>query len=146
MDDRNEILANAWSKLAPLLTLPSNDEELREMNRRANAILEEIDYDVSHPLYGLFELQCELIRGYERKRFPEPDIDPVDCLRYLMEEHGLKQKDLVDIGLGARSTVSNILAGRRALSKKQIHILAEYFKCSPAVFFPSSAEVGESSA
>jgi HTH-type transcriptional regulator/antitoxin HigA len=146
MKYENEILKDAWIKLAPVLTPPSNDEELRKTRSFADSILEDTGGDVSHPLYGLFLFLCDIIEAYERERFPEPAADPVDCLRYLMEEHGLKQKDLVDIGLGATSTVSNILAGRRALSKKQINVLANHFGCSPAVFFPSSPSAKETNA
>ncbi len=49
-----------------------------------------------------------------------------------MEEHGLKQKDLTE--LGSPGVVSEILSGKRELNKRQIKSLSERFKCNPAIF------------
>ena len=49
-----------------------------------------------------------------------------------MEEHGIKQSDLTEIG--SQGVVSEILSGRRQLNVRQIKLLSERFKVSPAVF------------
>jgi HTH-type transcriptional regulator/antitoxin HigA len=51
-----------------------------------------------------------------------------------MEEHNLRQKDLVDV-FGTESIVSDVLNGKRELNKEHIRRLSERFKVSPAVFF-----------
>jgi HTH-type transcriptional regulator/antitoxin HigA len=54
-------------------------------------------------------------------------------LRYLMEQRGLRQADLVPV-LGSRSQVSDAVTGRRAISKAQAKKLAAYFHTSPDLF------------
>lgn len=130
-------MKESWAVLKSVLTPPSNDEELDRMVEFSDSILEETSGDASHPLHGLFLRVCDAIEEYEKDRFPEPEVDPIDRLKYLMADRGLRQKDLVEIGVGNRSTVSNLLAGRRTLSMRQIRLLADFFQCSPAVFFPS---------
>ena len=49
-----------------------------------------------------------------------------------MEEHGLTQSDLAEIG--SQGVVSEILSGKRELNVRQIRALAERFHVSPAVF------------
>jgi HTH-type transcriptional regulator/antitoxin HigA len=53
-------------------------------------------------------------------------------LRFLMEEHSLKQSDLPEIG--SQSLVSEILSGKRELNVRQIRALAKRFGVSPAAF------------
>ncbi|MBL8080239.1 MAG: helix-turn-helix domain-containing protein [Anaerolineales bacterium] len=53
-------------------------------------------------------------------------------LRFLMDEHGLSQSDLPEVG--SQGVVSEILNGRRELNVRQIRSLAERFKVSSAVF------------
>lgn len=100
--------------------------------------MDETGGDQNHPLYGLLELVGNLIGDYEDEHFPEPVVDPLDCLKHLMEEHRLRQRDLVQIGVGSRGVVSELLSGKRDFTKRQIAILSDYFSCSPAVFFPNS--------
>ena len=77
-----------------------------------------------------------LVEIYEREHFEIQDIHGVEMLRALMEIHDLKQKDLVS-ALGTRSIVSEVLAGKRDLSKQAIFNLALLFQVSPALFFPA---------
>jgi HTH-type transcriptional regulator/antitoxin HigA len=55
-------------------------------------------------------------------------------IRHLMDVNGLRQKDLVDV-FGTESIVSDVLSGRRDLTKDHIKRLSERFSVSPAVFF-----------
>jgi HTH-type transcriptional regulator/antitoxin HigA len=50
-----------------------------------------------------------------------------------MNEHGLRQSDLPEIG--SQGVVSEILSGKRELNTRQIRVLAARFSVSPAVFF-----------
>ena len=61
-----------------------------------------------------------------------PKACGVEVLRYLMEEHGLRQADLPEIG--SQGVVSEILSGKRELNLRQIRELAKRFHVSPAVF------------
>lgn len=77
-----------------------------------------------------------LISNYEQQQQDLiPDIYGVELLKVLIEEHNLKQKDLVPI-FKTESIVSDILKGKRQLTNRHIQELAEFFHLSPAVFFP----------
>jgi len=51
-----------------------------------------------------------------------------------MDQHSLRQKDLVDV-FGTPSIVSEILSGKRELNKEHIKRLSERFHVSPELFF-----------
>jgi HTH-type transcriptional regulator / antitoxin HigA len=78
-----------------------------------------------------------LIHEYEEKQDLIPDIYGVELLKVLIEETNLKQKDLVSI-FKTESIVSEILKGKRKLTVEHIQKLGEFFKISPAVFFPAN--------
>jgi HTH-type transcriptional regulator/antitoxin HigA len=82
------------------------------------------------------ELLTVLIERYEEKRFALPDASPADVLRFLLSQHGLKQRDIA-AELGGESVVSEVLSGRRRLNASHIEQLSKRFHVSPAVFFPS---------
>jgi HTH-type transcriptional regulator/antitoxin HigA len=56
----------------------------------------------------------------------------LDVLKALMDEHGLSQRDLPEIG--SQGVVSEILRGKRTLNVRQVAALAKRFAVSPAVF------------
>ena len=80
------------------------------------------------------ELLMLLIERYEAKRYPVPDADPVDVLRFLLERNGLSQRD-IRRELGSESTVSLVLSGKRRLNRDHIERLSRRFHVSPSVFF-----------
>ena len=82
----------------------------------------------------LAELLTLLIEDFEEKRYPWPRAKPLEVLRFLMDQHGLKQKDLVDV-FGTPSIVSEVLSGKRELNKDHIKRLSERFHVSPELFF-----------
>lgn len=77
-----------------------------------------------------------IIYEHEEKNVKIPDIHGVDLLNILIEEWGLKQKELIPI-FKTESIVSAILNGHRQLTVEHIQKLAELFHVSPAVFFPA---------
>ncbi|PMB51641.1 transcriptional regulator [Fischerella thermalis CCMEE 5201] len=78
-----------------------------------------------------------LIYEYESKQELVPDIYGVELLKVLMTEMNLKQKDLVPI-FKTESIVSDVLKGKRKLTVEHIQKLGNFFKVSPAVFFPEN--------
>ncbi|KTS19467.1 transcriptional regulator [Methylobacterium indicum] len=89
--------------------------------------------DEGHALAPLLGLLGEVIAAYEDATSPPPDAAPAEVLRLLMEQHGLKQGDLPEIG--SQGVVSELLSGKRELNKHQIARLSERFGVSPATFF-----------
>ena len=83
----------------------------------------------------LAELLTLLIEQFEEERYalPRPS-GPVDILRHLMESNGLRQVDMLGV-FGTASVVSEVLKGKRELSKTHIAKLSARFHLSPALFF-----------
>jgi HTH-type transcriptional regulator / antitoxin HigA len=80
------------------------------------------------------DLLTLLIEDFEERRYRLPRATPLQALAFLMEQHGLKQKHLTDI-FGARSVVSEVMSGKRELTKEQIRGLSRRFHVSPEIFF-----------
>lgn len=82
----------------------------------------------------LAELLTLLIEDFEERQYQFPQTKPLDVLNFLMDQHGLRQKDLVDV-FGTPSIVSEVLSGKRELNKEHIKRLSERFHVSPELFF-----------
>jgi len=80
------------------------------------------------------ELLTLLIERYEDEHYSVPDASPADVLRFLIEQNGLRQRDLIP-EFGNEAMVSLILSGKRRLTCDHIARLSERFHVSPAVFF-----------
>ena len=70
------------------------------------------------------ELLAKLVEDYEKARFQFRRPDPIEAIRFRMEEQGLRQKDLASL-LGGRNRVSEVLAGKRPLTVAAIRALSE---------------------
>jgi HTH-type transcriptional regulator/antitoxin HigA len=124
-------LQQHWTAISPLLSL-RNEQEYDRAVERLNRLLDEVGTDEQHPLYTLLDTLGTLIHAYEEEHHPIPECSGVDVLRFLMEEHGLTQSDLPEIG--SQGVVSEILRGKRELNVRQIRALAKRFHVSPGVF------------
>ncbi len=82
----------------------------------------------------LADLLTLLIEDFEEKQYQLPRAEPLEVLRFLMDQHSLKQKELVDV-FGTPSIVSEVLSGKRELNKEHIKRLSERFNVSPELFF-----------
>jgi HTH-type transcriptional regulator/antitoxin HigA len=78
----------------------------------------------------------QFVEDYEEShhRIEVSDLKPLDALKYLMKENDMTPADLGRL-LGNRSLASQILHGKRSLSKTHIRILASRFKVEPGLFF-----------
>ncbi|HMS43250.1 MAG TPA: helix-turn-helix domain-containing protein [Pyrinomonadaceae bacterium] len=75
----------------------------------------------------LFHLLADLLEDYGKKVSGEiPPITPRELLSVLMKDNGLKQTDLAGI-FGTQSIVSEVLNGKREITKSQAKALAEKF-------------------
>jgi len=120
-----------WATIRPILTI-RNEREYDTAVKRLNDLLDEIGTNERHPLYGLLDTLGTLIHAYEEKHHPMPESNSVDMLRYFLEERGLNQSDLPEIG--SQGVVSEVLSGKRELNVRQVRALARRFHVSPAVF------------
>lgn len=124
-------LQTHWTNIAPLLTI-RNEREYNGAVKRLNELLDEIGDNEKHPLYTLLDTLGTIIHVYEEEHYPIPEATGTEVLRFLMDEHGLSQSDLPEVG--SQGVVSEILNGRRELNVRQIRSLAEKFKVSSAAF------------
>src|SRR5262245_8440282 len=124
-------LQQHWTAISPLLSLRDEQAYDRAVER-LNRLLDEVGTNEPHPLYTLLDTLGTLIHAYEEEHHPIPDCSGVDVLRFLMDEHGLTQSDLPEVG--SQGVVSEILRGKRELNVRQIRALAKRFHVSPGVF------------
>jgi HTH-type transcriptional regulator/antitoxin HigA len=82
---------------------------------------------------ALLELMCQLVEAYEARHYPIEKAEPHEVLQHLMEERGLRQSDLLPI-FGSRGYVSDIVNGKRGISKQHAKALGKLFHVSPEVF------------
>lgn len=81
---------------------------------------------------SLAELLTVLIENFER-RYDLGHADPLDALKSLMEDRGFRQRDLISI-FGSSSVASDVLGGKREISKQHARRLAEFFSVPVGIF------------
>ena len=127
-------LLPAWEQFRAATDIaPIRDEaHYARMTKMLVALLDETKGDELHPAMGLVDIVGDLIEDYESEHHPLPDATGVQALKFLMEQHGLKQSDLSEIG--SQGVVSEILTGKRGLNIRQVRALSERFGVSVATF------------
>ena len=98
-----------------------------------NSLLDVVGDDEEHELADLLDLVGQLVQDYENTHHVIPDALPHEVLRFLMDQHDLKQHDLA-IEIGGQSVVSDILNGNRKINARQAKALAVRFKISAVTF------------
>ena len=82
---------------------------------------------------ALLSLMVYLIEGFEREFYQSKEATPHEVLRELMAARGIKQSDLWKL-FGSKGVASEVINGKRGLSKAQAKALAEFFHVSAEVF------------
>jgi HTH-type transcriptional regulator/antitoxin HigA len=134
MENMNVIaqdIQSHWRIVQPIFSV-RDENEYDKAVETLNALIDEVGTDEEHPLYELLDTLGTVIHAYEEKHYPVPECSGVEALKFLMEEHQLEPIDLPN--LGSPDIVLEILNGKRDLTVKHIHVLAERFQVSPAVF------------
>lgn len=80
------------------------------------------------------ELLTLLIEKWDADHSMLPEVNPIELLHSLMNDHNLKAKDLVGILGVSKGLISDILNCKKGLSKDNIRILSQYFKVSQEAF------------
>jgi len=109
-----------------------------EENERALAIVESLmekgEKNLTPEEGELLDLLVNLIRDYEATAYPPRERSkPHEMVAFLLEQRGLAPKDLWPV-LGSKSRVSEILAGKRSISKDQAKKLAGFFHVGADLF------------
>lgn len=77
------------------------------------------------PVGEELELLSLLVEKYEQEHYPVDAPDPIEAIKFRMDQMDLKQVDLAPL-LGGKTRVSEILNGKRALTLKMIVLLNRY--------------------
>ncbi len=131
-------LASHWVALQETMGLGrpvADDGEYERALAVVDALVDATDGDEMHPLWRLIAVAGDRVRAYENRANPWPDrSSPASVLASLMQEHGLRQQDLPEVG--SQGVVSEILAGKRQLTTRQVAVLAKRFSVPAEVFLP----------
>ena len=128
-------IVRAWGVLHNAIGLSDgirDEEQYRRLADFAESLADTLPDDAGDPLWGLVEIIAGQIGEYESRHHPMPEASGIDVLRFMMEEHKLRQSDLPEIG--SHGVVSKILSGKRELNLRQVRALSARFGVSPAVF------------
>lgn len=98
-----------------------------------NELVDEIGDRESHALMGLLDIVSNFVRDYEERGMEFPDPEPHAVLRFFMDQHHLREADLVNI-FGSDSNVRDVLNGKREIDASRARALAARFHVSAAVF------------
>ena len=124
-------LETSWSVIAPILTIQTEEDYLRNVEQ-LNFLIDTVGTNEKHPLYSLLDTLGVLVEAYEDQYVPMPEVSGVEVLKHFMDEFDLTQSDFPEVG--SQGVVSEILNGKRELNLRQIKALGERFHVSPAVF------------
>lgn len=114
-----------WRYVAPLLNKPSDRQSYEALVAALDEVLAMTGDDEDHPLMALVHHMGDQVMAYEAEQSPLKEIGGVQFLRHLMEDRGLGQGDLPEVG--NQSVVSMILNGKRQLNIRQLKALSERF-------------------
>ena len=81
----------------------------------------------------VLQLLVTLIEQYENKVYQMKAVTPLDILHELMSVRQLKQKDIVEI-FGSKGITSEVINGKRSISKNQAKALGDFFHVSYSLF------------
>ena len=82
---------------------------------------------------ALLDLLVILIEKFEQEYYQHKGSTPQSILQHLMEARDISQSELADI-IGSKGVTSEILNGKRSISKKLAKVLGEFFHVSPELF------------
>ncbi len=121
-----------------LETLPSvitNDQELEQMTEEVDRLMTKgiKNGDLSPEEDSLLELLSVLIESYEDVHYPIPEVSANDTLKFFMADRGIKQSDLLPV-FGSSGITSEVVNGKRSISKAQAKKLAAFFNVSVELF------------
>ena len=100
-----------------------HDTEHREALAELNRLLV-LDPADGTPEADELDLLALTVESYEKERFPIASPDPVEAIRFRMDQAGLAQRDLTPY-IGSKSKVSEVLSGKRSLTLSMIRALHE---------------------
>jgi HTH-type transcriptional regulator / antitoxin HigA len=104
--------------------------------QRLLALTESLHFNKNRTLEEkkIYKLLVTLIEIYESQQYSIPASTPQEILQHIMESSGLRQTEIAEIIGASSGVVSQIVNGKRAISKAQAKALGQQFKVSPSLF------------
>jgi len=135
--EKNEIkrTIKVWPTVSKVVSTIHTERQYKRAVKMLDQLIDEVNENSDPVKESLIDTLGTLIRDYEDRNVEEPSGDPIGVLKYLLEEHGLTQTDLRE--LGSQGVVSEILNGKRQLNLRQVIALSKRFSVSPSVFIES---------
>ena len=129
-----QAILRAWMSFKQLVGVTSvrTKKDYAQARATIDALLDEVGDNENHPLADVLDYLADQVKAYEDENFQIPEAEPNEVLRFLMEQHGLKQEDLGDCA--PQSRISDILSGKRSISKEIAKRLAHRFHVRADVF------------
>lgn len=109
------------------------EQEYDRMVRAVELLISKDEERLSPEESALLETMAILVQAYDDRHDPLAPVAPNKMLAYLMETSGRMAKDLLPV-FGTRGRVSEILSGKRSISKEQAKKLASVFKVTADLF------------
>jgi HTH-type transcriptional regulator/antitoxin HigA len=110
--------------------------ETEEENERMLTVVEKLmnkGENLSAEEEKLLKLLARLIEDFEQRVYHPPEADPLEVLHHLMEARGIKQSQLWEV-FGSKGIASEVLNGKRGISKTHARALADYFHVPADLF------------
>ena len=129
-----QAILQAWIPFKQVIgvTTVHNDADYAQARATMDALLDEVGDNESHPLAEVLDYLADQVKAYEDEKFPIPEAAPKEVLRFLMSQHDLRQESLG--GCAPQSRISDILSGKRTISKEIAKRLAHRFHVRADVF------------
>jgi HTH-type transcriptional regulator/antitoxin HigA len=109
--------------------LIKNDEDYKKALSRIEELM---DAQPDTPEMDELELMTALVEMYEDRHYPICPPDPLEAIKFRMDQLGLTQQDMVPY-IGTKSKVSEVLNGKRPLSLTMMRSLNKYLGISAEV-------------
>ena len=132
MNSQLEDISKVWPTVKAIFSVPHTELEYQALVNTLDSLVDVVGNNQNHELAPVMETIGTLIENYEAREYTIKEASPVDVLKYLMQEHNLKQADLKEIG--SQGVVSEILTGKRTLNLEQIKKISHKFHVSPLLF------------
>ena len=116
-----------------LPTVIKSEDENNRMLETIEGLMGKGEDNLTPEEDALLDLLLDLVHDFEEKQYPLHASPPDQMVGFLLEQRGLKPSALWPV-LGSKGRVSEILSGKRAISKVQAKKLATFFHVGVELF------------
>ncbi len=109
------------------------ETEYDRINTLVRELVNRDEEDLPPEEERLLDLLSDLIQQYDEEHYPVKDLTPHEILQSLMDDNSLRHKDIWQL-FGSQGVASEVLNGKRAISKAQAKRLGNFFQIDPGVF------------